>query len=69
VLSAFPELDPLVQPTNLKRTAYAMLFAVSLPLELVFAKMKASGFMGFTLKKLVDEDFNKMVGKPSRVPA
>jgi hypothetical protein len=53
-LSAFPGLDPLLQPTNVKHLAYAMLFAASLPLELAFAKAKASGFMGFALKKLVD---------------
>lgn len=54
VLSAFPWLDPLLQPTSVKHLAYAMLFAASLPLELAFAKAKASGFMGFALKKPVD---------------
>jgi SAM-dependent methyltransferase len=53
-LSAFPGLDPLLQPTNVKHLAYAMLFAASLPLELAFAKAKAGGFMGFALKKIVD---------------
>jgi SAM-dependent methyltransferase len=53
-LSMFPGLDPLLPSTNVKQLAYAMLFAALLPVELAFAKMKASGFMGFALKKLGD---------------
>jgi len=50
-LSMFPRLDPLMPSTSLKQLAYAMLFAASLPFEMAFAKVKASGFMGFALKK------------------
>ena len=50
-LSMFPGLDPLLPSTNARQLAYAMLFAAALPFELAFAKVKASSFMGFALKK------------------
>jgi SAM-dependent methyltransferase len=55
VLSMFPTLDPLVQPTKAKLMAYAALFAAFLPLEFAFAAVKASGFMGFALKNLAEK--------------
>ncbi len=52
VLSLFPGLDPLLSTSSLKLFAYAALFYLFLPLELVAAAFSRAGFVGVVAEKM-----------------